>query len=398
MADDTRAPHQHIPPWFIAVFALAYISGYLIEFLYYGSLGIVDAAGDIFKLKYIQTGIMFLLSSTVISVFIVAVFFAHRMRRGLSETDAPGPGVYPTWCSVLPALAYVFSLYISVILTPLHYVETSDQWIGIVLLVALFMGYAFIFLGAEAYYKRLYNTHYSPVRDDTILALQRRWRFIIRARDFVAMVFLVLTVIADISFLYERRDALLDLLVGGAWIYVLFTLLIPALLYRINARLREAKERGGERGQFLSYMTMTGGGTLLCFVLFVMFMTYSYWVFPFIPSLKGGADYEDASTVRMIRDSAPPKNKRPGLLASRGGSSKDDRDLEETLILYSTESSYYLAKPKPDPKPEKSNTPCEWRAGRKIPKITEIHRDEIKRVLINAVPKESNCGKKKAPQ
>ncbi len=46
---------------FVAAFALIYISGYTVEFAYYNFNGITNMSGDVLKLKYIYTGIVFVL-------------------------------------------------------------------------------------------------------------------------------------------------------------------------------------------------------------------------------------------------------------------------------------------------------------------------------------------------
>jgi hypothetical protein len=63
---------RYLPQWFVAAFALIYISGYFVDFLYYSSIGIEGAGTDLLKLKYLQIGINFLV---LFSIIIVPTFF-----------------------------------------------------------------------------------------------------------------------------------------------------------------------------------------------------------------------------------------------------------------------------------------------------------------------------------
>lgn len=380
MSDNKRTFHEQIPPWFVAAFALTYISGYLIEFLYYASFGIVDSAGDIFKLKYIHTGIIFLISSTLIAGYVAAWFLGPSLGLIPNEREAPKPGLYVSRYVVFTALSYVFSLYMFVILTPLHYVKTWPQWIGIFVLVLSFLAYVVVLNYTEVSYRTLYDSLYSEdMEPHTINHLRTQLGRILIARDRAAIFFLIFVGGPDVFFLAARWDAIGVPLLRSLF-YVGLVLLIPLLVWRLEKRRREAKERGEQDGRGLNYTVIIVGGGLVCFLLFLTLMTYSYWVFPLIPSSKGGADYEGAPRVTAVF----LDEKTREIMST---------DFVQTLVIYSTESSYYFAKPLLEGEQKNWNTPCEWRVGNQVPKIREIRRDQVQELVMNAGTIKTNCEK-----
>lgn len=379
-APDAPPLHQQLPPWFIAIFAMSYVTGYLIEYLYYASLGIVDTAGDIFKLKYIQTGMIFLFSCALITTYVIVM--AGTPRLNMKLLDPPQTAWYMSRWIVFAVMFNVLSIYISVMFTPLHYVETTAQWAGILSLAILFILFGILYNWTE----RQYNDSYLSMKDANSGAfsevqkqnLRGRWNAYIFVRDVAAMFFLGMVVLSDIVFLRAREVALLDLVSQGGWIFVSLAILVPILVYRIVTRLELVSEAENKNSGFLYYTITGAGGVVLSLLLFVVLVSYSYWVFPFIPSLKGGGDYENASTVSVVlkRAERPRPDRRDEL---------NSKDLDQSLILYSTASSYYLARP------VGKNNPCEWRTGRARPQITEVRRDEIRALVFTGGSRKSNC-------
>jgi hypothetical protein len=327
---------------------------------------------------------MFIFSCALIGVYVVALAGAPRMSVTPAKDEPPKPGLYVTRLIVFAVLFHVLSLYISIMFTPLHYLETLAQWVGIITLVVLLILFALLFYVTEDYYKDWYSTMYSQdMSGRQKKRLRKKWDTAIIGRDVAAVFFFLMTFLSDIIFLQKRADAIRDLLLEGGWIFLIFAILIPALLYRLFIRLQEAKERQNdqfekESGRFLYYMIFGSGIVLFSLLLFTVLISYSYWIFPFIPSAKGGGDYEHASRVSII---AKPQN-APG--RERIGAI-DPASLDQSLILYSTSSSYYFARP------ERGNTPCDWRAGRSRPKINEVRRDEIGGLVLKVDATPSNC-------
>ncbi|HEU0084072.1 MAG TPA: hypothetical protein VFQ87_14490 [Bradyrhizobium sp.] len=377
---DASALHQQLPLWFTAVFAISYVSGYLIEYLYYASLGIVDTGGDIFKLKYIQTGIIFLFSCSLIATYVVAVVGAPRMNIPL--LDPPQTAWHISRPIVFAVMFNVVSIYISVLFTPLHYVETTAQWAGIIALVILFLIFGIIYFLSEKHYEASYtkasennSRTFSEIQKEE---LRRQWDAYILGRDAAAWFFSCLVLLSDFVFLRGRDAALRDLLFQGGWIFLIFSILIPILVYRIFLRLDLVSKVENQNGDFLYYMIVSSGGILLALLLYVVLICYSYWVFPFIPSIKGGGDYENASRVSVVL-------KKVDVRERLGDVNLNSQELEQALIIYSSSSSYYFARP------TKNNNPCDWRAGHAKPWITEVRRDEVRALMFGGESRQSNC-------
>ena len=110
---------RHFPGWFTAIFALIYISGYLIDFFYYGYLGITDTGSEPLKLHYVEIGLVFMLGyMIVVGVLFFAVFGAGQVYHSLwADDDRP-------WSNVLTSImiiSFFLSLYVAAIFTPPHY-------------------------------------------------------------------------------------------------------------------------------------------------------------------------------------------------------------------------------------------------------------------------------------
>jgi hypothetical protein len=60
--ESKRAAIKYLPEWFIALFALVYVTGYLVDIFFFSSLGITDAGAEVLKLQYIETGLVFFIA------------------------------------------------------------------------------------------------------------------------------------------------------------------------------------------------------------------------------------------------------------------------------------------------------------------------------------------------
>jgi hypothetical protein len=367
-----RTIYQQIPQWFIAIVGLSYVTGYEIEFLYYASLGIVDAAGEIFKLKYILTGLVFIFPCALITIFGVALLGVARINV---KRDLARRGFYATRWSIVSALFTFGSVYLLILFTPLHYFETGIHWEGVFVLVLLVISYSFIFTLFEKRFRNVYlsmrrQTH-GRLSSSQIRELHRRFREDICLRDVTAMGLFALVLFVDMLIFNERRKTVLDLVISGGGVFLLLCPLIPVLLHRTMYRAGQlGAVQDSSRG--FRYLSITGMSvSVLVLLLFLVLTSYSYLVFPFIPNLKGGGDYENAPKVSVtLRDA---------------GKSKDPSG---SLLLYTSSSSFYFAQP------ERGNDPCDWRVGRSRPEIIEFRREEIRTLSFRAESKQTgktNC-------
>jgi hypothetical protein len=118
---------KHLPPWFAAIFGAVYLSGYLIEFFYYSSLGITDAASEVFKLKYVETGLTFLILLLIIVVPTIVLFGTLR-----ANLDTPAVTKHTTiylapWPVSMTIINFL-SIYCATLFAPLQYFNFNAHW------------------------------------------------------------------------------------------------------------------------------------------------------------------------------------------------------------------------------------------------------------------------------
>jgi hypothetical protein len=420
--------YRQLPPWFVFVFGLAYLSGYQIESLYYSSLGIGDVAGEILKLKYVQTGMVFLFSCALVTAFAtllaVAPFLnmglenaplgsplaealsgrprlsrvfgaAIRVTRwigGVSRTNAtlsaapdepPQTGRYVTRWNVLVAWADILIIYVAVTFTPLRYFQHTAQLLGLTVLIIALVLYVVFLRRTESQYDDQYGAARRDATTGKFLPgeaerLWIQWRIHVGNRGWATIVLFLAVALAAVGVLRSKSAALRDFAWPGGVIYVLLTLLIPAfgaqIIYRL-AWIKRIVDREPE-GRTLRHFLIFGAiGVLSLLIFFLVLTSYAYNVFPFIPVSKGGGDYENAPLASVIWK------------GEEKGKQLDSKDLKDTILLYTNSSSYYFAKPK------KESNPCHWRTGSGRPRIVELSRDEVRALFFGPEPEaiHSNC-------
>jgi hypothetical protein len=473
----TTSFYQQLPQWFLAIFSLAYVSGYLIEFTHFGSFGILDASGEIFKLKYIQTGITFLLLCAIVGVYTILVLGIPSLNSKIRP--AVKGGFYLPRLSIFAGAFNVLSIYLAALLTPLPSLETITQAGGTLALVFILVVYSFILSqvieknyeaqrsvveGKHAkahfsFFKSL--SRRSPLlksaitfiekqnawalsiifkdRDDKVVKdratnfhfLRRRgaiikkvidiikktcaqelsiiykprhptsakgraagvcslWLRSVRLKNATATVLIAATLIVDKFAFSTKLPIIRGMLFGGGWIFLVFAICMPLLLLRVIDRLKQVTKFEDENQAFRHTILQAAGITLSLLLLFLVLTSYSYSVFPFIPSAKGGGDYENAPTVSV--------NFKEDEIAALAEELKMGvhgvHQIRDVILIYATTSSFYFAKS------EAGNDPCDWRAGRNRPKIMELRREQILAQSVGGENKDAtvtNCQKKEKP-
>ena len=108
-----------VPRWFIALFALTYITGYTISFLFYSGMGIPANGSSVLKLQYIYIGIIFFMFA---STFVVPFYLSALSRKQIDaamarQREAGRLMSYSTLLGV-GMLLYFFSVLLAIIFTP----------------------------------------------------------------------------------------------------------------------------------------------------------------------------------------------------------------------------------------------------------------------------------------
>lgn len=393
---------RHLPPWFAAIFGAVYVSGYLIEFFYYSSLGITDAGSELLKLKYVATGLTFFSSLLIISIPWMLIFSRVTFLVGINPNRSAV--TLRPWAVTMILFTFV-SVFGAVLLLPLQFFDYPahrERWTALfVLTFVIIVGYVvgvtvidivFEYLARQEAKKAKNEKSSDKPRMDPAFGREQYYN---TARKRLAQVLIVCIAVADAVIFWGRLSVLWSML----WPYGLFfvgsCVLIAWQMVRFYFQLKslaqegqQAGERSDESGRGngdlakkeadvdvfnFRYFGLIALGCLGSLVLFVPAVTsYAYVIFPFVPFSKGGADYE---FVRRVSVSASE--------TVRTHVDKDHVNLGDALILYTTTSSYYLATPKP------GNDACDWRRHLHLPMIVQVARSEVSDISVKA--EHDNC-------
>lgn len=242
-------PLAHIPQWFVAIAAFVYFAGYLIETIFYSSIGINDASAEIFKLKYIQTGLHFLI---LLLAIIVPLFLSFGRHRYNFATKSNFPRINVTkWGLILAALDLI-SLYFATLFTPVHYFQYAshqfdthgDRFFGIFCLAILVWAFYFgISFYLEQQERTLLDREMQKAPTDTGL-LDEQKEFLESAqktfdnqRKWSAQFLSVIVIALDVYIFYPMSPAVVDLLWPYGIFFFAFAVLIALIGYRLLQQL-----------------------------------------------------------------------------------------------------------------------------------------------------------------
>lgn len=398
--------HRHFPPWFVAVFGVVYLSGYLIEFFYYSSLGITDAASEILKLKYVGTGLTFFVLLLIIAIPTMVIFGRASLHVAV-PTTGPSISLGP-WALGMTLFNFV-SIYCATLFAPLQYFDFDahwERWGALIGLVFMLVIYVVVGMSIDLAIKRqtdreIRNAGKVGLSPEQKKYLALRRGFYSRVRKWIAQFLFLGIASLDFVIFSGRFPSLASLFWPYGIFFVGFSVLMGAQLSRVHVRLADLAKNVEELGdaasnvesnrpayddlenreqvvverefanfRYFAYGVLSSLGTLVLFVLALT--SYAYVIFPFVPFSKGGADYEFARRVAV-------STLHPAQVPI---------DLNDSLILYSTSSSFYLTTPKP------GNDACDWRQHLANPDIVQLARTEVSNVSFKA--KYNNCFKASA--
>jgi hypothetical protein len=381
-----------LPPWFAAIFGAVYLSGYLIEFFYYSSLGITDATSEILKLKYVGTGLTFFVLLLIIAIPTMVIIGRASLPIAV-PTTGPSVSLGP-WALGMTLFNFI-SIYCAILFAPLQYFDFDahwDRWGALIGLVLLWVIYVTVGVVVDLAIKHqtereIRNARNAELSDEQRIYLARRREAYSKIRMAVAWVLIGCIVWLDIVIFRGRFSTVASLFWPYGIFFAGFSILMGAQLSRVHFRLANLAQNIQELGEttsndesdkprydelanraqgaselefanfrYLAYEILSSLGTLVLFVLALT--SYAYVIFPFVPFSKGGADYEFARRVAV----------------STLHSVQAPIDLSDALILYSTSSSYYITTP------VKGNDACDWRRHLATPNIVQLARAEVSNI------------------
>lgn len=356
---------KHFPQWFIAIFALIYISGYLIDFFYYSLLGITDPGSEPLKLHYIQIGLVFFLGYMIIVALLVfTVFGAARMYKAFWRDERPASN----FLTSIMTIGFSLSIYIAIIFTPPQYFQINPQHLSDILKFIGVVTFSYlVVVGFDEGYKKLSDLMTSSGKTKTQIDGIHSVAEGIRSLWVVCIIFLILYF--DYIIFADLFDDLKKMFIDGGWTYFAFAVMFSLVLFRVIGRLKDANKAAKDANEAQPSFAYIGVVFLGCGILFMLYfisiITYAYAIFPYITNAKGGADYTGAPHVNIT-------------LRPHGGESNAKPFLTDVLVLYTTSTAIYLANYK------WPNDPCAWRALTSTPIIFGVMRTEIQSIVAAA--------------
>ena len=240
---------KHFPRWFIAMFALIYVSGYLIDFFYYASLGITDSGSEPLKLHYIQIGLVFLLGYvTLVALLVFTVFGASRMYSTIWADSRPASNTLTSILSII----YSLTIYIAAIFTPPQYFQiNSNHFYEVLILIGVVTAaYLAIVIIIDPIHKsiELLITRVRTTANKKAIMV-RRIHFIFESiRSCIVAGIIVWTIWFDYWIFRDLLDDLQDMFVHAGWTYTAFIVIFAILLFRIIKRFEEVHSVFGRIG------------------------------------------------------------------------------------------------------------------------------------------------------
>lgn len=352
---------RYIAPLFAVVIALTYGCGYLCLSTFLDRFGIHEPSGDFLKIRYIYTGILFLLFPITILVPLVITISlkrsdikAHTKRvenlssLNLGNIDEMLEDARVKVSSLVSYINLCVVLYVVFLLMPHELVQEKLKLIPLIIIVSLVL---------PLIVRRAIFTVIVP-KYTHVTSWIIRW-------------LLVLTIIGGLDYWIFRgvRRQLLEMfftdsgVLRGASYYVIFVGLIPYMYWRSSRRVRLVDvARSRVEMRILNFCL----NLMFCFMAI---LSFGLGVFPYIPSSKGGGNYMDSPTVML--------KFRDGHVDMKDPINSELSESNEYIVLDRTPESIFVAKI------TDAGGPRKWCELRRTPKIIEVRRDSIERIVFN---------------
>jgi FtsH-binding integral membrane protein len=340
----------------VVVLALTYTSGFLIVTTYLDTFGLRDVGTDLFKTRYLQVGVLFMLLPA--SVFVP--IWAHLYLRSRSKETGAGATPQRTrplkTVNVLLVLNLVLLFSILVAFAPPSYIP-AVFWPVIAIAAITVLGIS-IFGRSELKWVRF--RHFF------------RWG---RYGLFVAILIL------DWLWLYGLHARMLEMFQhSGFRFYVCCIALATFLVWRFTKRASDW-QTWRERAAFWIYASSTVGG-----LYFVAVFAFAHGMYPYVPAVHGGGDLSDASDAVIFFRTSTEFNAPPELLSPKSPESVAPPVIcgplappppriqaicsRRVKVIVETDVGVFVALS------EEAGGPDGWRRGRR-PKVYGIPRTQL---------------------
>lgn len=353
---------RYLPQWFIAIFALIYITGYLVDFFYYSARGVIDPGADILKLKYIHIGINFFILFLIVTTPVFFLLFGRNRMSPIADNPNNLPQITTT--TFMTSIIFFFTVYYTVIFTPAEYFYSDTHpyrlWSLFIFLASMLLSFvAFLWWLPLRRTQELERRRPSESEMAEVLKSIRDEERIYYKRFSVCL--LIYMLIFNLFIFYGMIPAFISMMIPYGGFFFLFCLIFTLVAYRMDIRLENDSRYLQAFGR-VGYTAIFSLGLLVLYYLSVG--VYAYTIFPHIPNIKGGANYDSAPVASVYLQHR--------VTEENAGHEIVGLDMSKTVIIYSTSSSLYVA------------DACDWQRDSRRASIFQINRDEIKNVTINA--------------
>jgi hypothetical protein len=359
MDDKDKSVLQHVPQWFISAFAVTYLTGFLIDSLYYSSIGITDV-GEVLKLRHVQLGLLFLM---LFLLMILPLFFFVFGAKNMAILGESNPNELPPMTPIMAGTSMLFfgTIYYVVAIVPpgyFYYLKHPIRLAGFLILIASVIG-SYIFL-THVLMRRTRKAEQDSTPMGEVGDSNKKFQ-----TYFLRLIF-VYILIWDCWLFRELIPEFLNSLWPYGIFFFAFCIIFTALLSRLFRRLEQDSER---LTPFAKIGFISIGMIGLIIVYYATVAAFAYTIFPYIPSTRGGAKYTDAQAISIVVDE--------GHLIKNPAFVPTDSRLDNLVLLYSTANSFYFGV-------------CGWRRTEEIKSkgpsaILEVKRAEIKYLVVSSV-------------
>jgi hypothetical protein len=275
-------------------------------------------------------------------------------------------------------ILYYLSIYFATLFAPLQYFNYPLNWVRWSAISV------FVFFTPAAWIGATFLLNYLYKRDkerkhknhkDQEAYLQTRYTHYNRLKNGLAKILIVLMLLLDVFIFWEMGDVLIEMMFPRGFFFFGFCVVLTIVTQQIIQLLQRIAQETDEHAKF-RHASLTGVSIAACGALFYLTIaSYAYAIFPFIPNMKGGADYVNSRKVCVILDKPIEFNV--------GGDNRPKARLDHVIIMYSTSSSYYFAWS------GEGNSARDWRARRTLPIIGQVPRNNVRSIFFES--ESHNC-------
>ncbi|MBU1229606.1 MAG: hypothetical protein KKA55_02115 [Proteobacteria bacterium] len=349
-----------LPKWFIGITGILYTTGFLVVSWHLGRMGIKEAGSDIFKLKFIEIGILYMLPYTLIVFPTVLLFKLWRIRRQLLSNSNFSERILKrkwrdlnirTACALVSFILYFLYFIIFLYFSPHDYIKKHVT--EVIEICILPISYIAIARGLPKIYDK-WLLHKAKINNGDLSTFNREQFFIekhttkqyfyisVTSRIIPTLAVIITSVLIIVSNNQLRSAIYNSLTNNGSFLYITFTTFSMLIAIYVIKRFESNSVVDGIKVIYLGFSSIVIGT-----FFYYNIIAFSSNIYPLIPAYKGGGDYSQmADTIIYFRENYsigahPPVIPKQILAAKSKTVSKRLKIVYDTqFAIYATEINY----------------------------------------------------------